>query len=249
MKRALAVTRLALLAAPALTASQEPITARVDKVFAAYDRKDSPGCALGVYRDGKIEYARGYGMADVQAGVPITPRTIFDIGSTSKQFTAAAVLLLAQQGKLSLDDDVRRHIPELPQYQKPITIRHLLHHTSGLRDYIGLLTLGGANTEGHTTAKQALDAIVRQKALNFEPGAEFLYSNSGYFLLSQIVERVSGKSMRAFAQENLFAPLGMRATHVRDSHKEALSGRAIGYARAPTGYRPLMSDWEQTGDG
>jgi CubicO group peptidase (beta-lactamase class C family) len=144
---------------------------------------------------------------------------------------------------------VRRHIPELPQYQQPITIRQLLHHTSGLRDYIGMLTLAGASTEGHTTPQQALAAIVRQKALNFEPGADFLYSNSGYFLLSQIVERVSGKTMRAFAQENIFAPLGMTSTHIHDKHRMTVPNRAIGYAPKATGYRVAMSKWEQTGDG
>jgi CubicO group peptidase (beta-lactamase class C family) len=222
---------------------------RVDAVFAAYDRKDSPGCALGVYRDGRIIYARGYGMADIQRAVPITSRTVFDIGSTSKQFTAASIILLAQQGKLTLDDDVRRHIPELPQYDRPITIRHLLHHTSGLRDYINVMVLCGANTQGHTTARQALDAIVRQKALNFEPGAEHLYSNSGYFLLSQIVERVSGKSLRAFAQEQIFAPLGMQSTHFHDDHRMEVANRATGYAPAASGFQVVMSNWEQTGDG
>jgi CubicO group peptidase (beta-lactamase class C family) len=234
---------------PGLAAAQDPVTARVDRIFAMYDRTDSPGCAVGVYRDGSIVYARGYGMANVEAGVPIGASTVFDIGSTSKQFTAASILLLAQQGRLSVDDDVRRHIPELPEYEKPITIRHLLHHTSGLRDYIGLLTLAGASTEGHTTAQDALDAIVRQKALNFEPGAEYLYSNSGYFLLSQIVERVSGTSMRVFAEENIFGPLGMRATHFHDDRTMGMPTRATGYAPAPAGFRIAMSDWEQTGDG
>jgi CubicO group peptidase (beta-lactamase class C family) len=123
--------------------AQDSITAKVDAVFAAFERPGSPGCALGVYRDGRMLYMRGYGLANIADPTPITPGTIFDIGSTSKQFTVASVILLAQQGKLSLDDDVRRFIPELPAYGKTITIRHLLHHTSGLRDYIGLLTLGG----------------------------------------------------------------------------------------------------------
>lgn len=228
---------------------QDPLTSRVDQIFKAYDRQDSPGCSVGVYRDGKIAYARGYGMADLEAGVPIGTNTVFDIGSTSKQFTAASILLLAQRGKLALDDDVRKFIPELPRYQKPITVRHLLHHTSGLRDYIGLLNLMGHSSQGHTTAKQALDAIVRQKALNFEPGAEFLYSNSGYFLLAQIVERVAGQSLRAFAQENLFAPLGMRSTYFHDDHRLVVPNRATGYARASSGFSIAMSNWEQTGDG
>jgi len=166
---------------------------RVDSIFAQWDRDDSPGCALGVYKDGSLSYARGYGMADLERRVPITPRSVFDIGSTSKQFAAASILLLAQAGRLSLDDDVRRHIPELPEYSRPLTIRHLLLHTSGLRDYIGLLMLTGETTDDVTTPGEALDIIARQRELNFEPGDEHLYSNSGYFLLSIIVERVAGE--------------------------------------------------------
>ena len=228
---------------------QDSITARVDRVFAAYARPGSPGCALGVYRDGRIAYVRGYGLANLADSTPITPKTIFDLGSTSKQFTATSIILLSQQGKLSLDDDVQRFLPELPQYQKTITIRHLLNHTSGIRDYIGLLTLGGVDITGRATAKQTLDAIARQKALNFEPGTEHLYSNSGYFLLSQIVERVSGKSMRAFADEHIFVPLGMTSTHIRDDHTNPLPGGALSYSPTPSGFRINSSKWEQTGDG
>jgi CubicO group peptidase (beta-lactamase class C family) len=238
-----------LLAPMVVAAAQDSVTARVDRVFAAFDRPGGPGCALGVYRDGRMLYSRGYGLANLADATPITPKTIFDIGSTSKQFTAASIVLLAQRGKLSLDDDVRRFIPELPQYQKPITIRQLLHHTSGLRDYIALLTLGGADIAGRTTAKEALDAIVRQQALNFEPGTEHLYSNSGYFLLSQIVERASGKSMRVFADENIFRPLGMTSTHIRDDHSTPLPGAATGYSPNASGWAVDMSKWEQTGDG
>lgn len=231
-------------------AAQDSTTASVDRVFATYARTDGPGCALGVYRDGRMLYSRGYGAANIATATPNTPKTIFDIGSTSKQFTAASILLLAQQGKLSLDDDVRRFIPELPRYKAPITLRHLLHHTSGIRDYIGLLTLGGADITGRATAQQALDAIVRQKSLNFDPGSEHLYSNSGYFLLSQVVERVSGTPMRVFAEANLFRPLGMTSTQVRDDHSNPVPGTAIGYAPSPSGgFNINASKWEQTGDG
>lgn len=235
--------------AAAQNTTPDSIGARIDRVFAAYERSGAPGCAVGVYRDGKVAYTRGYGLANLADSTRITPKTIFDLGSTSKQFTAASVILLAQQGKLSLDDDVRRFLPELPQYLKTITIRHLLNHTSGIRDYIGLLTLGGVDITGRATAKQTLDAIARQKALNFEPGSEHLYSNSGYFLLSQIVERVSKKSMRAFANEQIFAPLGMTSTHVRDDHTNPLPGGATSYSPAQAGFVPNLSKWEQTGDG
>lgn len=224
--------------------------ARVDSIFAPWDSATTPGCALGVYHDGEIVYTRGYGMADLERSVPITPHTVFDIGSTSKQFTAAAIVLLAQQGRLSLDEDVRRHIPELPAYSRPVTIRHLLNHTSGLRDYIGLLTMAGERIDDVTTAEDALAVIARQNALNFDPGDEHLYSNSGYFLLSEVVERVAGKSLRDFAREHIFAPLGMERTHYLGSYDDIVPDRALAYSPAQGGgLRTDISRWLQLGDG
>ncbi len=215
-----------------------------------YDKPDSPGCALGVIKDGKLVYARGYGMGNLEHNIPNGSKMVYDIGSTSKQFAAASVLLLAQQGKLSLDDDARKHIPELPAYQKPITIRHLLHHTSGLRDYLTLFSIAGINFDDTTTEKDALDIIIRQKGLNFTPGDEWLYSNSGYFLLSIIIKRASGKSLAEFAKENIFDPLGMNQTLILDNHKRIVPMRATGYSpRARGGFQIEMSNFEQTGDG
>ncbi len=247
----LAVTLLPVLAtAQSVAAANGDRDAGVDAIFAEWDRTDSPGCALGVYRGGQIIYARGYGMADLERRVPITPHTVFDIGSTSKQFAAASIVLLAQQGKLSLDDDVRQHVPELPAYTRPITIRQLLLHTSGLRDYIGLLTLAGARIDDVTTAEDALAILARQKELNFEPGAEHLYSNSGYFLLSVIVERASGQSLRDFAREQIFAPLGMTRTHYLGSYDDIVPDRALAYSPKPGGgLRTDISRWLQLGDG
>lgn len=226
------------------------LNAKVDAIFAQYDKPDSPGCALGVIKDGKLQYARGYGMANLEHGVPNGPKLVYDIGSTSKQFAAASILLLAQQGKLSLDDDARKHIPELPAYQKPITVRHLLHHTSGLRDYLTLFSLAGMNFDDTTTEKDALDIIVRQKGLNFTPGDEWLYSNSGYFLLSIIIKRAGGKSFAEFAKENIFDPLGMKHTLILDDHKRIVPMRATGYSPNPRGgFQTEMSNFEQTGDG
>ena len=226
------------------------LNAKVDVVFAQYEKADSPGCALGVIKDGKLLYARGYGMANLEHNIPNGPKMAYDIGSTSKQFTAAGILLLAQQGKLSLDDDVRKHIPELPAYQKPITIRHLLHHTSGLRDYLTLFSLAGVNFDDTTTEKDALDIIARQKGLNFTPGDEWLYSNSGYFLLSIVIKRASGKSFAEFAKENIFDPLGMKHTLILDNHKKIVPMRATGYSPNPRGgFQIEMSNFEQTGDG
>jgi CubicO group peptidase (beta-lactamase class C family) len=240
---------------PAAVLAQQPadgqrLAARVDAVFAEYDKPDSPGCALGVYRDGAVIHSRGYGMADLERGVPITPRTVFDIGSTSKQFSAAAIVLLAQDGTLTLEDDVRTWVPELPEYGARITIRHLLLHTSGLRDYIGLLTLAGHRIDDVTDAEDALRIIARQKALNFAPGAEHLYSNSGYFLLSAIVERAAGKTLQAFARERIFAPLGMTKTHYLGSYDDIVPDRALAYAPRPGGgLRQDISRWLQVGDG
>ena len=224
--------------------------AQVDAIFAEYQRTDSPGCALGVYREGAIEYARGYGMANLELGVAITPSTVFDIGSTSKQFSVFAVLLLEQDGKLDIDDEVRKYVPELPHYGPTITIRHLMQHTSGLRDYLALFYLGGIQWKDVTTGEDALDAIVRQKALNFEPGDEYLYSNSGFFLLSEIVKRVSGMTLPEFARERIFEPLGMRHTRYIDDPQDIVPNRSTGYDYTPEGELEIeMSDFEQTGDG
>src|SRR5438132_4119976 len=161
--------------------ADEKKTVAVDEIFVDLTKAGSPGCALGVYREGKMVYARGYGLANLEQNVPITPQSVFDIGSTSKQFTAASILLLEQQGKLSINDDVRKYIPELPDYSKSggtkITILNLLNHTSGLRDYLGLLGMAGINGDSVTTDDDALALITRQKNLTFAHGSECRYSN------------------------------------------------------------------------
>jgi CubicO group peptidase (beta-lactamase class C family) len=234
----------------AVAADPADLPSRVAAVMAAYDRADSPGCTVGVIKDGAFVHLRGYGMANLEHGVPLGPDTVFDIGSTSKQFSAAVIVLLAQDGRLSLEDDVRKHLPEMPDYGRPVTIRHLLNHTSGLRDYLELMELAGWNFEDVSTDDDALSIIVRQRELNFEPGAEYLYSNSGFFLLSVIVKRVTGQSLRAFAAERIFRPLGMKDTHYHDDHREIVARRATGYSpRKGGGFRIDMSSFEQTGDG
>lgn len=227
----------------------EELAPRVDQIFAEYGA-GSPGCALGVVRDGGLIYSKGYGLANLEHSLPLTPQTAIEIGSVAKQFTATAILLLAQDGKLSLDDNIRKFIPEMPDYGTPITLRHLLHHTSGIRDYINLLIFGGLNFEDVATKEESLAAITRQKALNFRPGDDHNYSNSGYFLLSVTVERVSGKSMRDFAQERIFGPLGMTNTQYLDDHTLVVPRRASSYLPKPDGgFRHESSNWEQTGDG
>ncbi|HEU5219453.1 MAG TPA: serine hydrolase domain-containing protein [Gemmatimonadales bacterium] len=227
-----------------------PLAVRIDSVFRRFTAPGSPGCALGVARDGALVYSKGYGLASVELGVPITPATVFEIGSVSKQFTAMSVVLLAQDGKLSLDDQIQRFIPEVPRYARPVTIRHLLHHTSGLRDYIEILGWSGIGEEAVTTDQDALDAIARQTGTNFEPGAEFLYSNSGFFLLSVIVKRAAGESLRAFAARRIFQPLGMTHTQYVDRHDMIVPGKAGSYADgAAGGFVLALANWEQTGDG
>src|SRR3954452_713872 len=236
-----------LFVATAPAAAETPnLAPQVDALFSAYDKAGSPGCALAVIVDGRIVYEKGYGMASLEQGALITPQTVFDIGSTSKQFTAASILLLAQDGKLSLDDDIHKLIPELPDYGTPVTLRHLLHHTSGVRDYINLMVFGGINIEDWTTDEDALVALARQKKLDFRPGDEHSYSNSGYFLLSLVVKRASGKTLRQFAQERIFGPLGMASTRYLDDHTEVVPRRAASYGPGDDGrFKVQMSNWEQ----
>jgi CubicO group peptidase (beta-lactamase class C family) len=239
-----------LIPLPAAAQLPDAVQRQIHEVFSDFDHTNSPGCALAVYRDGEIVFARGYGMANLELGIAISPRTVFDIGSTSKQFTAFAVALLAEDGKLSLDDPVRKHFPEMPAYADRITVRNLVQHTSGLRDYLTLMSLAGYNFDDVTDDADALKLIVRQQAPNFAPNSEWLYSNSGYFLLSQIVKRVSGKTLRQFAAERIFQPLGMQVTHFHDDHTMIVPNRATGYSPAGNaGYRIDMSNFEQTGDG
>lgn len=244
---ALAAQPLLAQDAAALTPAERT---KVDAVFKEYDKDTSPGCALGVFRDGQPAYTQGYGMADLERKVRIHPATLFDIASSSKQFTTAAVILLAHDGKLALSDDVRKYIPELPQYGTAITLDHLMHHTSGLRDYLGLFSLAGYMYEGVTTDAQALKILSRQRQLNFPTGSRHEYSNSGYLLLSIVVQRVSGKSLGEFARARLFEPLGMRTARVRDSYAMLIPDRALGYVPDEQGgFKNAIANWVQTGDG
>lgn len=223
--------------------------ADVDGVFSAWSGTDRPGCALAVVSAGSVTYARGYGMANLETGSPNTPDSVFDIGSISKQFTAMAVVLLAQDGRLSLDDDVRKYLPELPDYGSTITVANLLHHTSGLRNYTDLFDLAGVPEVDLTTTRDALELIARQRGVNFQPNEEFLYSDTNYFLAGEIVRRVSGQSLREFSAHRIFAPLEMTHTHINDSPREVVAGRATGYEPTAGGYLNYLSNFEQVGDG
>jgi CubicO group peptidase (beta-lactamase class C family) len=221
-----------------------------DKVFAKWDSTVTPGCALSVMQDGQIVYERGYGMADLDHDVPITPQTVFHVASISKQFTAAAIILLAQQGKLSLDDDVHKYINELPDFGVPITIRQLIHHTSGLRDQWSLLGLAGWRYSlDLITDDDVMELMSRQKDLNFQPGEKHVYCNTGYTLLAQIVKRVSHQSFREFTNNRIFEPLGMTSTHFRDDHAEIVKHIAYGYEQGQgrNVYRLSVTNFDTVG--
>lgn len=218
-----------------LTVNADELTDKVDKVFEQWNRTDSPGCAIAVIKNGKIIYKKGYGMADLERSVPINTKSMFDIASTSKQFTAVSILLLEEEGKLSLDDDIRKFFPRLRDYGDKITVRHLIHHTGGLRDYPELMYMAGMPFENDYPEAAILDLIFRQNSVNFKPGEDHLYCNAGYFMLGEIVKRVSGKSLGEFAKEKIFEPLGMTATHFYDDFTRVVKNRAIGYFEKKTG--------------
>lgn len=224
-------------------------TDKVDKLFSKWDSTISPGAALAIIKDGKIIYKRGYGMANLEHNIPLTSTSVFRIGSTSKQFTASCIAILSLQGKISLDDDIRKYIRELPKHERPITIRHLIHHTSGIRDYLTLADIAGLPNDYFYTPEDTVELLSRQKGSNFPPGEEHLYSNSGYFLLGVIVERVSGKSLNDFAQTHIFKPLGMKNTHFHDDHTMIVKNRADGYSPLKKGFRIDMTTLDHVGDG
>jgi CubicO group peptidase (beta-lactamase class C family) len=242
---------LALAAARAQETTENDLARKVDQVFAAYDRLDTPGCALGVVKGGAFIYRRAYGQGSLELGVPLTSRSIFYLASVSKQFTAASAVLAAEQGYLSLDDDVRKYVPELPSYGRPITLRQMLHHTSGYRDVLTLLELSGRALEDVHSTAEMLDLVRRQKALDFVPGEQFGYSNTNYWLMSVVIQRATGKSLAEFAADNIFRPLGMVHTRFHDDRKVVVPGRIPAYGTASAGGYQLnwSVNFDAVGDG
>jgi CubicO group peptidase (beta-lactamase class C family) len=226
---------------------------QVDKLLEPWTKPGSPGCALAVVKDGKIIYKNGYGEANLEHGAAITPGTVFYIGSVSKQFVAFSVTLLEAQGKLSFDDNIRKYVPELPGYCDAVTIRHLIHHTSGMRGYLGLLWLAGLDEDCYHSEEDVIKyLLVRQKSLNFKAGDKFQYSNSGYLVLAEIVHRVSGMTFREFAQKNILEPLGMKNSHFHDDFSEIIKNRAMSYFRHPkrkNEYTAFISRFDLVGSG
>lgn len=207
----------------------------VDAVFADLDRPGSPGAAVSVIRDGEIIHSGGYGYAQIEHGVPITPRTVFHVASVSKQFTAMAVTMLAAEEALSLDDPVQAHLEFVPQFEHPVTVRQMIHHTSGIRDQWQLLGISGWRLDDVITTEQILGLMSRQRELNFVPGSEYLYSNMGYTLLAQTAAAVSGMPFPEFTAARIFGPLGMDRTHFHDDHEHIVPDRAYSYRPVPTG--------------
>lgn len=239
-----AIRRLPLYAALLAVSTTQPAAAappagaqerQIDALFARWNRPDTPGAVVAVILDGKVLLSKAYGMADLERDVPLTPESKMTVGSNSKQFTAFAIHLLAQDGKLSLDDDVRTYVPEVPDFGKKITIRHLLHHTSGLRDFFDLMGLTGWRGDEVITQEDVLTLIERQRALNFAPGQEHMYSNTNYMLLGLIVERISGQLLADFARERIFEPLGMKHTQFLHGYGTVVPGRALSYLLSPAG--------------
>ena len=189
-----------------------------------------PGAIVGVFKDGKIEFQKAYGLANLDHDIPITSKTVFDVGSVAKQFTATCIFLLEQQGKLAIDDPIQKHLPEMPVFQdEEVTIRHLLNHTSGLRDYAEIMGYAGTPFENIFTEEMGLDIMIRQKERSFPPGQQFMYNNGGYLLLAIIVRRTSGESIGKFAQKHIFDPLGMTSTFILENPNRIVKNSATGY--------------------
>ena len=219
---------------------------RIDSIFREFNRKDCPGCAVAVMNAGNIIFEKGYGMANLEHNITITPTTVFDVASVSKQFTAFAIALLAKKGKLSLEDNVRKYVPELPEFGKPIIIRHLVHHSSGLRDYGALLIMTGWRMDHPVNTADFINLVSKQQGLNFTPGEKFMYSNTNYGLLGIIVERVSGRSFSDFMKAEVFDPLGMDSTIVRSDPLMIVPNRASNYTPTKEGGYKLNYVWGLT---
>ena len=231
------------------TVSNPVLEPMIDSMAKDLVNDNSPGFVIGVIQDDEFIFLKAYGLADIENNIPITTATLFDIGSVTKQFTAMCIALLNQDGKLSLDDDIRKYIPEMPDYGKPITIRHLIHHTSGLRDYTNLMLLKGMDTHNSNEMKDLLQLVTKQKGLNFNPGEKHLYCNTGYLLMAEIIKRVTGKSLAEFAAERIFKPLGMKNTYWLMKKNDSLPAkRAVGYLSKGGSYERI-SDIMKTSGG
>ncbi|UAM98886.1 beta-lactamase family protein [Polaribacter litorisediminis] len=227
-----------------------PQQTKIDKIFSRWNAPNSPGGTVGIIKDGKLIFTKGYGMANLDYNIPNDPKTVFSIASTSKQFTAASIIFLSEQGKLSLEDTLMKFFPNFPDYANEVTVQHLLNHTSGIRDYIILARLSGLTVDDYYTNEIVEKLLTNQQELNFTPGDEYLYSNSGYWLLGQIVEKVSGFTLAEFAKKNIFDPLEMKDTHFHDNQNQIVKNRATGYRPdRKGGYYIYNTKLNMIGDG
>lgn len=224
--------------------AQDVPAQKVDQIFSVYEKQGSPGCSLGVIRDGDFVYRKAYGLANLELGVPLSPQSVFYMGSVSKQFTAASVVLAAEQGYLSLDNDVHKYIPELSDYGHAVTLRQMIHQISGFRDFFSLVSLSGYDVADFNSPEDIFKLVARQKGLNNVPGEEWIYSNTNYFLLGIVVKRTTNKSLAEFAAENIFKPLGMSHTLFYDDHTLVVPGRVAAYDSDPHG--SFRVDWSTT---
>lgn len=232
------------------TFSQSKIKQKIDSIFSEWNKTETPGGAVGIFKDGEILFSKGYGLANLEYNIPNSPTSVFRIASTSKQFTAACIVKLAEKGKVSLDDNLKSFFPEFPDYAEKITIRHLLNHTSGIRDYYVIAYLKGLTNNAFFTDEDVMDWLINQQELNFEPGSQFMYSNSGYWLIYQIINKVSSMNMADFAQSELFKPLKMNFTHFQNNHNQIVKNRASGYSpKKDNEYQINMTSLDMIGDG
>jgi CubicO group peptidase (beta-lactamase class C family) len=220
---------------------------QIDAVFENWKDPKKPGLAVSIVKDGETVYAKGFGSANLEYDIPITPKTIFHAASLSKQFTAFAVLLLEADGKLSLQDDIRTYIPEVPDFGKTITLEHLASHSSGLRDQWRLLNIAGYRLDDVITTEHILKLVAKQKELNFNPGDDDSYSNTGFTLLAEVVARVSGQSFADFTQERIFKPLQMKHTQFYDDHQKIVKNRAYSYSKTDDGYKKRTLSYATVG--
>ncbi|MBT3831828.1 MAG: beta-lactamase family protein [Gammaproteobacteria bacterium] len=236
--------------ADATPAGSSLISQTVEKHYIDLDRNDSPGCSVGWARDGRLIYRRQFGMANLEHDIAIDSNTVFRTGSTSKQFVAASVAMLSLQGELDLDADIHTILPDLPDYGTTVTIRQMINHSSGIQDYFPIVSAVYGDEDGNFyPSEKALEYIFRMKRLEFEPGSRYSYSNSAYLLLALAVEAVSGLSMREFAQQNIFGPLGMDNTHFHDNHRELVKNRADGYSKIEGHWQKHNTNFAVVGDG
>lgn len=234
------------IAAASVAVGGDDRVEQVNRLFAAVNKPGSPGCSVGVIQDGDFVYKNSFGEASLELGVPLKPASVFYVGSISKQFTAASIVLSAEQKRLSLDDDVRKYLPELPDYGHAITLRQMLHQTSGFRDFLDLVFVSGRNAADLASPGDILKLIARQKGLNNTPGDEWIYSNSNYFLLGEVIRRATGESLARFASENIFQPLGMTHTLFYDDNTVVVPNRVAAYDPGPNG--SFLVDWSTTYD-